>query len=368
LGATLALGVALPATADYAPSSTDVVGLGGDTPQFDLNFGADGDINGNLGYNAANNVNKLVSFDANGDANGRGAYLNGSSLASPKNLNPTIVLRAGTSPIQRPSSTGAGISALLADTNHAIDFVRAARQPTAAEQQQAINKGWGGLHVVQLGTDAIQMVAASTGSNAPAGLTVQQLVGIYSGTITNWNQVGGSAGTIIPLLPQTGSVIRTTFLNDLKNANGGTAITLAGSVQTVDQNDPTVVGQSASPANAVLPFSTARLNLFDSGYFKDPSVAFPGGSTIPSNVKLLNGAPSGGGTAYSTTIGHYVLFRESDLSSTTPWQPGSTKNWVKALFSDPAGSPYFKRAAGLALVASAGTTPAYADLGVVSSG
>ena len=143
------------ASADYAPSASDVVGVGGDTPQYDVDFGFDGDTNGNLGYNAADNVNKAVSIDATADANGRTGYLNGSSLASPKNLNPTVVLRAGTNPVQCPQSTSAGIAALNADTGaiHQIDFVRVGRLPPAAEQAKAAANGWGYLHVVQLGTD-----------------------------------------------------------------------------------------------------------------------------------------------------------------------------------------------------------------------
>jgi hypothetical protein len=369
----LSLGLALPAHADYAPSGTDIVGIGGDTPQYDLDFGADGDINGNLGYNAANNVNKLVSFDATADLNGRAGYLNGSTLAAPLPLNPTIVLRAGTSPVQRPQSSGAGIAAILADTNHQIDFVRSARQPTAAEQSTAASKGYGYLHVVQLGTDAINVVGTSTpATNAPAGLSASDLIAIYQGTVTQWNQLpgnsGGSAGTIIPLLPPNGSVIRTTFLNDLKAANGGVALVLGSSVQTVEQNDPGAITGTASPANTIAPFSSARLGMYTAGYFHTPSTVFPGGAAIAPNVKPLTGTPAGGGSAYTSTIGHYVLFRQSDAAIATPWQPGSTKNWVQALFSDPSGTPYFKRAAAGALISSAGTTYSYADLGNVSSG
>jgi hypothetical protein len=367
----LALGLALPAHADYAPSGTDVVGIGGDTPQYDLDFGADGDINGNLGYNAANNVNKLVSFDATADQNGRAGYLNGSTLAAPLPLNPTIVLRSGTSPVQRPQSSGAGIAAILADTNHQIDFVRSARLPTAAEQATAGSKGYGYLHVVQLGTDAINVVG-TTATNAPAGLSAADLVAIYSGTATQWNQLagnsGGSTGTIIPMLAPNGSVIRTTFLNDLKAANGGVAITLGSNVITVEQNDPLAVANSASPANTIAPFSSARLAMYTAGYFHNPAVVFPGGGVINPGVHALTGSPAGPGVAYSSTIGHYVLFRQSDAGSPTPWQPGSTKNWVQALFSDTSGTPYFKRAAAGALIASAGTTYAYSDLGNVSAG
>ena len=62
-----------------------------------------------------------------------------------------------------------------------------------------------------------------------------------------------------------------------------------------------------------------------------------------------------------------MVFRQSDTTD-APWQPGSTKNWVQTLFSDPSGSPFFKKSAGQALLDAAGITPAYSDLGNVSSG
>jgi hypothetical protein len=372
---TVALSMAFvaPALADYGPSGTDVVGIGGDTPQYDVDFGADGDISGNLGFNAANNVNKLVNFDATADSNGRTSYLNGSTLAAPKAGNPTIVLRAGTAPVQRPPSTGAGIVALNADTGAIpkIDFVRVGRLPTAAEQATAASHGWGFLHVVQLGSDSLRIAAATT-TNAPAGgLSPAQLISIYSGTVTKWNQLpgnsGGSANTIIPLLPPSTSVINSTLLNDLKAANGGVAIVLGSNVSTVEQNDPTVITGSSSPADTIVPFSQARLNMWDTGYFHSPNVVFPGGPSLTAGVNDLTGTATDGAGAYSSPLTHYVLFRQSDTTD-APWQPGSTKNWAQALFSDPAGSPFFKRSAGLALLASAGITPAYSDLGNVSSG
>lgn len=373
-GAFLVAAAAAPAVADYAPATSDVVGIGGDTPQVDFNFAADGDWLGNLGYNAAGNAHKLVSFDAVADMNGRAGYANGSTLASPKKLNETITLRAGTRPVQRPQSSGAGISAILADTGHEIDYVRSARLPTAAEQATAAAKGYGYLHVVQIGTDEIQVVAAKT-TNAPAGLSAQDLIGIYSGAYTTWGQLPGYTGpapsdTIVPLLAPVGSILRSTFLADLKAANGGAAITLSPSVLTVEQNDPTAITNlpAGQKPNAVVTFSSARLALWANGYYRDPSVVFPGTPTAADpGVAARLGAPAAG-TVYHSTVGHYVLYRQSDTAALGPWQPGSTKNWIETLFADPDGTPYLKKPAGQALIASAGATPAYSDLGNVSSG
>jgi ABC-type phosphate transport system substrate-binding protein len=361
------------AHADYAPSGTDVVGIGGETPQYTVDFGADGDTSGDLGYNAANNVNKLVSIDATGDSNGRAAYAQGSTALAPKPLLPTAVLRAGTSPIQRVPSTGAGYTALLADTGavHKIDFTRAANLPTAANQSTAQSNGWGSLHSVQIGTDPLQVVAANT-TNAPGGLSASQLVGIYNGSYRHWSDVpgnsGGSGNTIIPLIPPNGSSIRKTFLADLQAANGGNPVTLDASVLTVEQNDPGAVTGASSPADAIVPFSIGRLNLWNAGYFHNPATPFPGGAALTPGVKALTGAVPGGGSFYDNDNVLLVVFRESDMSK-GPWQPGSSKNWIRTLFSDPpSGRPFFKSPAGQALVAASGAIPGYQDLGNASAG
>jgi ABC-type phosphate transport system substrate-binding protein len=366
LGATGAVVLSLalggsPANADYAPSATDVVGIGGDTPQYDLDFLANGDAQANLGVNAANNVNKLISFDATADGNGRQAYLNGSTLGTPAPLNPTIVLRAGTVPVQRTQSTTAGYNAIIADTGHKIDFIRAGRLPKASEQAGVP----GGLRVVQLGTESLEIAVANT-TNAPANLTVSDLLGIYKGTITTWNQIpgneAGSTETIVPLIPPSTSVINTTLLADLKAANGGTTVTLASNVAIVEQNDPAAITNlpAAQARNALTPFSAARLDLYDTSYFHTPNTVFPGGPAISSGVHLVGG--------YASPLVHYVVFRQSDTAAGAlpAWQPGSTKTWVTALFLGT--TSFAKSPAGQALVATAGITPAYADLGTSSAG
>lgn len=368
----MGLATAPNASADYAPIAQDVVGVGGDTPQYDLQFLADGSPlqGGTQGYNSTGNRYKLVTFNATPDGNARAAYANGSTQSAPIPLNATDVLREGTAPVQRVQSSGAAITALLADTGsqETINFVFSASEPTSAQQNQAGNQGWGYLHVVQLGSDAVQ-IAAATSSHAPAGLSINELLAIYKGTDTTWHDVDPSLpnNPIIPLLPPSSSSITKTFLADLKTANGGTAPTLANpNIKTVEQNDPTAITAASSPADAIVPFSSARLKLYESGYFHNPSTVFPGGSSIAPGVDGLSASAPDSGTAYNSPVNHYVIFRQSDLGSTTPWQPGSSKNWAQTLFS---GATAFARStAGLADIAAAGTTPAYNDLGNVSSG
>jgi hypothetical protein len=176
---------------------------------------------------------------------------------------------------------------------------------------------------------------------------------------------GGSTDPIVPLLPPSSSTVYKTLIADLTTANGGTAPTLATGIKTVEQNDPSVL---TSP-DAIIPFSKARLNLYASGYFHDPSVTFPGGSSISSGAVALTGTTPDGAAAYDSQIKHYVIFRQSDAASTTPFEPGGSRNWVQTLFSNPGGStPLVAKTSGQALIAASGATPAYVDLGDASSG
>lgn len=380
------------ASADYAPQSGDVVGVGGDTAQFALAFAADGDNLGAAGFNGSGDKNRLVAFSATPDANGRSAYTNSvTSGAASTPLNPTDVLRAGTDPVLRVSSSGNALSALLADQNspEVINYIFSSSLPTSAQQTQAGNQGWGYLHVVEIGTDSVEIAVDTASTHAPSGLSASELLSIYTGAVTTWNQLpgnsSGSSDTIIPLLPPSGSTIYKTFLADLTTANGGSAPTLSNpNIKTVEQNDPTAITSAANPADVLVPFSAARLNLWNSGYFYNPNAAFGTndsgtgnaghGSAFPQTgtstplspgISLLTGAPGDSKSVYDSPITDYVIFRQSDAASTTPFEPGSSLNWVQALFSDPTSptTAWFDQPAGKSLVAAAGVTPDYVDLG-----
>jgi ABC-type phosphate transport system substrate-binding protein len=365
------------AFADYAPQPGDIVGVGGDTPQYGVDFVLNGDTNGDAGYDGVATVNRVISFYATPDANGRSAYTNNVTTGvSSTGLNPTDVLRAGTYPVQRVSSSGSAITAFLADTGKEINFVSSASEPTAAQQNTAgstTGLNWGYLHVVQIASDSVQIAANNT-TNAPSGLSAAELLKIYTGAYTTWNQLpGNSAGstdTIIPELPASTSSIYKTFVADLKTANGGTAPTLSSSIKTVEQNDPSAITSASTPADAIVPFSAGRLALWNSGYFHNPATAFPGGAVLTPGVKLLSGTPPDAAAVYNSPIADYIIFRQSDVSTAPAIQPGSTLNWIQYLFSNPGGTwvPFFNQGAGKALLAAAGLTPAYNDLGDVSNG
>ncbi len=63
-----------------------------------------------------------------------------------------------------------------------------------------------------------------------------------------------------------------------------------------------------------------------------------------------------------------MIFRQSDATVATPFEPGGSRNWVNTLFSNPGGvAPFFAKSAGQALIAASGVTPLYDDLGDVHS-
>jgi ABC-type phosphate transport system substrate-binding protein len=411
--------ISTSAFADYAPTTSDVVGVGSDTVQAAANFVFDGDFTGNSGYNSIGNPNKAISFDATADANTRLAYSpqgvgntptvpttnacapgTGATVGTgnansthtgdvPCVLNPTIVLRAGTSPVMRPNGSGAGYNLLKADTDASgnskgyVDFARASS-----------GRGTNALFdSITIGSDPLQILVSDT-TNAPAALTAAQLNSIYACSVTTWNDpaIGGSSSaTIKPLLPQIGSGTRTSFLGAIGNPTVGNCVT------NVEENDPEAIDSSGNSVNAIEPMSGGRLNLFKGklstgaangvgGYFLDPSCPFPvsdsstptactTGATLNPNVHVLTGAG-----AFNISRPLYLYFRHADIASTTPYQPGLSLNWVRTLFYNPCsglghttgcvtvggtsygpgGQPFIATSGAAAAISAAGIVPTYA--------
>jgi len=389
--AATALALASSANADTAARNGDVVVVGSDTAQNAVNFVLDGAPGIAGGYNNQNNLNRALSWDATGDANGRlpydgtcgtinsgttglGTFCDATTNQQPNSQPQSVILRVGTKPVTRPNGSGAGASALIADASGgtgyqglatgSLQMARMSRLPNGTEEGNCPTSGaCGGLHVYQIATDNLAIAtrsAAFGGTNAPAALTASQLVDIYQCTSTKWTDVGGASGnTIHPLLPQSGSGTRNFFLADLQAANGGTAITLGSCVRTVQEHDPTGIWVDPSPADAMEPFSTGKIALINSGYFANAGYTNSAGKNAYASgfLTTLSGA-----NAYNSSRGMYVAIRNADLNSTTIFQPGGTQNWAKTLIAGT--TSYFARSAQGPQIVAAGFTQSYKDCGV----
>ena len=424
-----------PATYDWTTQQGDVVCVGSDTVQVIGNFLADGDNTGDSGYNSgAGHQYKMISLDATPDANVRPGYGQGSTGVTPVVFDPTVYLRGGAFPARRPNGSGNGYTAMLNDVTQSaissggvtttfnypqmINCVRGSSLPSGSNETAANNEGYGGLRTFRMSTDNEQVAAVSNTAssvattNAPLGLSRAQLVFIYSQTTQTvaptWGSIPGgytapnplaAAGTtgncatctIVPLTPQPGSGTRSTFLNDLISAgcpstvcdpNTGHLPTYVQ--QNAEENDPTALTAGPDPADAIIPFSGDRLNLFNNGYFHNPHVSsvcnaqisssaggvvvgppcpFPNGAALVPGVALLNGAPSSG-AVYKDTRGLFVTIRQNDDNDPNGWN-GGTKNWAKTLFDGAGFSGSFMGSpAAASLISGAGGTQQYLDCGI----
>lgn len=373
----------LPAArADYGPQSYsnsgatgDIVCVGSDTVQYIGNFGADGDFLGHAGFNGSGSTrqhDKLVSLDATGDANARFSY---DRTGVP--LQPTVVLRQGQSPVQRPNGSGAGFDALTHDTpgtvTETVNCARGSGLPNAT--QYAAASQWGGLHVARSATETLgvavngQTSAGPTCSD-PAGLSVAQLAQIYTTNNLTWGGVTGwsnpdatcAADVIHPLLPQVGSGTRNKFLSDI----GVAATSVAAYVnQFVEENDPSAVTSDPAPRDALVPFSGSRLNLWNNGYFKDPHTPCCTSPTLVPNVHLnpFTGTAGDANPDYRDDRNLYFVWRASDDNGPAWSGNSNSNNWVHALFLG--SSSFFGRAlASRNDVNATGATWAYKDCGI----
>ncbi len=210
------------------PTGTMLIGVGSDTTQRAVKLVGDA-------YNATSPTNPIHTYAA---------------CASPSTCG-QITLPSGD--ILRPNGSGNGKKTLYGGTNVAdIDFARSSSAQNTAETNA-------GLQSFPFALDELKMAVSQTvASHAPASLTPAQIVSIYKGDVTNWTQVGGTAGTIAPKIPQAGSGTRSFFDEQLKAMNGGNAVVLAGSVVEVQEHNDTEIKDNA---NAIAPFSVGRAGL-----------------------------------------------------------------------------------------------------------
>lgn len=221
---------------NFTPVAADLIGGGSDTTMGSMHYVAEA-------FNAAN----------------PGAGFRVASYAAvPQPQGGTISLP--TSPtatqINRPNGSGGGKGLLYGANNQAeLDFARSSSGLNDTEKAN-------GLRLYPFGLDTLRMaVSGNVASNAPASLSPAQIVDIYEGDITNWNQIpGGRAGVIAPKIPQGGSGTRDFFQGQL-NAIKGSTVTLASTVTEVQEHDDLTI---KGDANAIAPFSLGRAELLGS--------------------------------------------------------------------------------------------------------
>ncbi|MFL7839740.1 MAG: phosphate ABC transporter substrate-binding protein [Candidatus Promineifilaceae bacterium] len=105
--------------------------------------------------------------------------------------------------------SGTGIAALI---NNTVDIANASRAMSEDEIEQARAKGIEPVeHVVAI--DALAIIVNL--ENPIEKLTIQQLANMYTGKITNWNEVGGSDAPIVLLSRETNSGTHVYFLEEV---------------------------------------------------------------------------------------------------------------------------------------------------------
>ena len=267
--------VAAPASADPAfgtPDANDLVGVGSDTTENAMDNVSNG-VTGIPGYNDGKTAAdvRLASFDTVGSA--------------------TIVLRTGSTAITRPVGSGAGKALLFgAGNNPDVTYARSSSALSATEVA-------GNLKAFPFAVDTLGVaVSGSVASHAPTKLTGAQILDIYKGTTTNWNQVGGSNGTIKPYTPQAGSGTRSFFDAQLKALNGGVAVVYGADVNdTMHENTDDVL---KNDPDAVAPFSVGKQN-----------------TLFPTTVKLESLDNANGGWSVQRAL--YNVVRSADLADGT---------------------------------------------------
>lgn len=218
----------------FVPAAADLVGVGAGESQLALTLLAEGDAT-TPGWNDAPtppNTARIASFDAVGDG-----------------LSPQIQLDPGHLPIDRPTDSAAGKRLLYGvhdDTD--VDFVRSTT-PNTPDEANA------GLRMFPFAVDGLALTVSATATHAPATITGEQLLQIYEGEVTDWSELGGTAGAIKPLIPPAGSLTRNAFDAQLEELNGNTAVTLGEAVtETAEHSDAEI----KDDPDAVAPYSLGR--------------------------------------------------------------------------------------------------------------
>ncbi|HWA65637.1 MAG TPA: substrate-binding domain-containing protein [Mycobacteriales bacterium] len=342
----LALTAAAPAGAvDGGPSTspklgTDIIGAGSDTTQYILDKLA-------TDYDAAHTSGpQLVNYDAcvgatGTTATGLGSNPDGSGfpcgadntgtkvgVARPA----TVIDPKAPAAAVMPNSSGSGRTLLRTPTDPLFNDVAFARSSGPLNTTD-LAAGEIGL---PFAVDKI-VTATNPSGPAPAALTGLQVLRIYNGTYTNWDQVGGKDAEIHPYLPKAGSGTLNASeaflaqLDGVTEAPGtdndpsshsaayqtwqGPGVTITDSnwntgKANVEEHDPSII---AADPDAIEMFSYARAEL----------------ANTKSQILRIEGGWSEDRELYDVVRGKAIAG-----ATTTPFLYGSDNNVLEGIFSN----------------------------------
>nr|MDZ8042654.1 substrate-binding domain-containing protein [Nostoc sp. CreGUA01] len=150
-------------------------------------------------------------------------------------------------PTKNSPGSSSGIRMLL---DGQLDFAQSSRPLTNEEQAIATQKGFT-LEQRRVGIDGIAVVVNP--SLKVPGLTVDQLQQIYSGQITNWEQVGGPNLPIVPLSQQPENADAVIFSSNNNQALGSNVQYVYSTTEAVRQLSKTPGGVYYASARSVIP-------------------------------------------------------------------------------------------------------------------
>ncbi|WP_427157538.1 PstS family phosphate ABC transporter substrate-binding protein [Aliinostoc sp. HNIBRCY26] len=223
---------------------------------------------------------------------------------------PKFVLRYLDPPSGKPGS-GTGIKMLIANQ---LAFSQSSRSFKPEENQQAQQKGFS-LKEIPVAIDGIA-IAVNHNLNIP-GLTVAQIKDIYTGKITNWQQVGGVNLPITPLTrpKEAGGTVEFFLENVLEKESFGKNVQYIGTtteaLRKVDANPGSIYYASAPevvPQCTVKSLPIGRTNTKFIPPYKEPQVSR---SECPAKLNQLNAEMFRSGE-YPITRNLFVIVKQNN--------------------------------------------------------
>jgi len=178
------------------------------------NSGNTDGLSGNISLNGSTSVERVIA----------------SLIEAFREEHPNIV------PTFNPTGSGAGITSAQEGTADIGLSSRALRDTET------------GVDAITFAIDGLAVIVHP--NNPVQNLTIDQLYGIYSGTITNWNQVGGNDSPISPIGREAGSGSRGVFddVVGVSDPAHDQELTSGGAVISAVATNPAAIGYASLSA------------------------------------------------------------------------------------------------------------------------